>query len=202
MSNLLHRASAMILALFLMAHITNHLVGLAGQQVHIDMMNLLRSIYRNPVIEILLICLFGWQIASGVRLLANRWKLRDGAIAWAQMTSGAYLAFFLCVHVSAVLLGRTKFGLDTDFRFAAAGFHIIGGSWFFAPYYAFALGALFTHISCAISWRLFPGETAARNKLVLAAALVGALIGILIVLSLSGILYSVDIPDRYISIYS
>lgn len=74
------------------------------------------------------------QAASGSWLLARRWKQRRGKVAWLQALSGAYLAFFLMVHVGAVLFGRTVLKLDTNFYYAAAGLYVPPFQFFFAPY--------------------------------------------------------------------
>ena len=73
------------------------------------------------------------QSATGASLAVKGWRERRGLIAWAQAISGLYLAAFLLIHVSAVAVGRLALELDTDFRFAAAGFHVVGWPWFFAP---------------------------------------------------------------------
>ena len=104
----------------------NHVVGLAGQIEHIAFMNAVRPFYRNPVAEPTLLALFATQATTGASLAIERWRERRGIVAWAQAITGLYLAGFLLIHVSSVVLGRVALGLDTDFRFAAAGFHVAG----------------------------------------------------------------------------
>jgi hypothetical protein len=83
--------------------------------------------------------------------------------------------------------------LETDFGFAAAGLHSPTSIWFFAPYYAGSMTALFMHIGCATSWPLFPDNSAARIRWIFGAAALGAIGGVLIVLSLSGAFYEVKL---------
>lgn len=197
----LHRFSALVVGLFLALHLANHFVGLFGQQRHIDFMQVARVLYRYPVVEALLMVLLVWQACSGLVLLARRWKARDGVIAWLQIVSGAYLLVFLINHVGAVLYGRFALGLDTDIRFAAAGFHVGSLGIFFAPYYALAIFALFTHVGCAVYWKIGWASPLLRKSVLGVFMLVGATAGLLVVLALMGILYEVDIPDAYKATY-
>jgi hypothetical protein len=115
---------------------------------------------------------------------------------------GAYLAFFLLVHVTAVLFGRSVLRLDTNFYFAAAGFYVPPYQYFFAPYYFLAVLALFTHLGCAAYWQVEARSRAAR---VLALALplaTGSVIALLVVLSLAGMLRQVDMPAKYTATYA
>lgn len=189
-----HRLSAALLAGFLVLHIVNHLVGAAGQATHIRFMTVARHFYRNPVIEPLLIGLVCWQAISGTILLVGGWRSRRGSIAWVQIVSGAYLAVFVGLHVTAVLIGRGNL-LDTDFRFAAAGFQVAGWPWFFAPYYCGAVIALFTHVGCALYWNI--GSARGARTAFGTCIVVGAISGVTITASLAGLLHPVDIPERY-----
>lgn len=193
----LHRLSAILLGLYLAVHLANHLAGLAGQGAHIAFMQAARVVYRHPLVEGLLLALFLWQAISGSVLIARRWKARDGLIAWLQIGSGGYLLFFLLNHVGAVMAGRALFGLDTDFRFAAAGFHIGAFGLFFAPYYLLAVAALFTHLGCAMFFVLDSRPRAVRWTVLLGLALTGTVLGLLFVLMMMGAFHPVDIPAAY-----
>lgn len=188
-----HRLSAVLIGTFLVLHVANHLVGLLGQPAHIRFMQTIRPFYRNAVVEPLLLMLLAWQLISGIRLLLARRRNVDGLVAWLQIGSGAYLASFLIIHVFSVLVARYSLGLETDFSFAAAGLHSPTGIWFFAPYYAGSMLALFTHVGCATSWVLFPRNGVARHGWVIGAGVLGAVCGVLVVLSLSGAFYEVQL---------
>jgi hypothetical protein len=155
---LFHRAIALLLTTFLLIHMVNHVVGLSGQAAHIAFMNSIRPIYRHPVIETVLLVLFAMQVATGAILAIKGWRERRGFVAWAQAASGLYIAAFLLIHVSSVMMGRIVLGLDTDFRFAAAGFHVAGWPWYFIPYYFLAVFGLFVHVGCALYWNLSAGS--------------------------------------------
>lgn len=66
---------------------------------------------------------------------------------------GRLSPFFLVVHVADVVVDRSALGLDTNFYFAAAGFHVWPFGLFFGPYYFLAVITLFTHLGCAAYWR-------------------------------------------------
>ena len=190
-----HRITALIVGIFIALHIVNHLVGLTGQQNHIDFMKIVRPIYRTGIVETCLVILLVWQMVSGIRLLVHRWRNNDGIVAWLQITSGAYLALFLIIHVSSVLFARSYLGIDTNFNFAAAGLHTPNGALFFAPYYAGSFVALSMHIGCATSWRFYSDNRKAQLRWITICSGVGCIIGILVVMSLGGILYDVKLPS-------
>ncbi len=196
----LHFLSAMVIAAYACVHIVNHVVGLGGVAAHVAFMDAARSVYRLPVVEAVLLACVAFQVASGLRFVVRGWKDRRGLVPWLQAASGAYLAFFLLVHVGAVLFGRGALQLDTNFHFAAAGFHVPPYAWFFAPYYLLAVLAIFVHLGCAAHWR-----ASSRTSRLLAVALpssVGLVLSVLIVLSLAGALFPVDVPAAYRATYA
>lgn len=178
----LHRVSAMALALFLGAHVLGHLAGLAGAAAHQAVLEALRSIYRQPVVEGLLLAGVLFQAGSGLTLLWRGWNQRKGVVAWAQAVSGAYLSLFLLIHVAAVLAARQQ-GVDTNLQFAAAGMHTPPWQWFFGPYYFLAVLALCTHVGCALYWNLPPRQ---RAPVLAAALVVGVLLAATLVVMLAG----------------
>jgi hypothetical protein len=149
----LHLASGLLIAVFAAAHIGNHLAMFAGQAAHIAVMEALRPFYRNPVAEMLLMLALAFQLGTGlVMIWRMRAQKRAGAARW-QAISGAVLALFILNHVGAVWGGRLAMGLDTNYHFAAAGFHA-GYAAFFVPYYFAGVAALFVHAACALAWRV------------------------------------------------
>jgi succinate dehydrogenase/fumarate reductase cytochrome b subunit len=198
----LHRGSAVVIAAFACVHIANHLVALAGVSSHIAFMEAARTVYRQRVLEALLLSCVSFQLGSGLWLVLRGWKQRQGLVPWIQAVSGAYLAFFLLVHVGAVLYGRAVLNLDTNFYFAAAGFHVPPYQFFFAPYYFLATVALFTHLGCAAYWRLQARSRAMRALAVALPLSVGGVMSLVIVLCLAGALQPVEVPAKYKATYA
>lgn len=197
----LHALSAVVIASFASVHLLNHLAALAGIDTHLAFMQFVRKAYRQPVVEAVLLACVTFQAASGLSLVVCGWRRRHGLVGSLQLVAGIYLALFLCVHVGAVLFARQVWALDTNFHFAAGGFHVGAFDWFFAPYYFLAVLALGVHIGCAAYWHA-PGLRPRRRALLVAVpALASALAGLLIVLALSGAFYPVDIPLSYQVIY-
>jgi succinate dehydrogenase/fumarate reductase cytochrome b subunit len=198
----IHRVVALILAVFVGIHMLNHVVGLAGQAQHIAFMTAVRPYYRNAVLEPFLLALFASQAITGIVMVVRGWPGRRGRVEWLQALSGMYLSVFLLVHIVSVIAGRVALKLDTDFRFAAAGFHVPGWPWYFGPYYALAVFALFAHAGCAVYWNVrtrFP--SGGRGGLLLMTS-AGFVLGLAIVAGLAGLLYPVNIPFTYLATYS
>lgn len=143
----IHYISGGLLLIFIMAHLTNHLVSLIGVKEHIALMSTLRKFYYNPLIEAPLLILFFSQIITGIRLTLRKRGVKLTAWEKLQILSGLYLVFFLIVHISAVLIGRYILKLDTNIYFAMAGLNTFPYNLFFIPYYFFASFSLFSHIA-------------------------------------------------------
>lgn len=155
-----------------------------------------RKVYRFIAVETLLLVCVTFQMASGLWLVFRGWKQRQGRVAWVQAISGAYLALFIIIHVGAVLFGRSVLHLDTNFYYAAAGMHVHPYEYFFAPYYFLAVLAFFTHTGCALYWRF------GSKRVVAACAMAGAIVSLLIVLSLAGLIRPFQIPGEYKATYA
>lgn len=198
----LHRTSAILILAFALVHIANHIASLSSVASHIAFMDIARAVYRHRLVEIILLACVALQIVSGLWFVIRGWQERKGRIAWTQAISGTYLAFFLLVHVGAVLFGRAVLNLDTNFYFAAAGFHVPPNQFFFAPYYFFAIVALFAHLGCAAYWRFQLQSRVTRMLALALPMLVGSILSLLIVLSLAGMVQPVDVPAKYKATYA
>jgi hypothetical protein len=195
-----HRTTAIIVVIFVVAHLSNHLAALASVDAHQRLMDQLRLVYREPVIEVFLLACVSLQAATGLRLVWLRRKTRSGVIESLQAASGAYMALFLLIHVAAVLVGRAVYGLDTNFHYAAAGFHVYPFQYFFAPYYFFAVVALFAHLGCALSW--YVGSKMRLRVLVISLFVcIGMALSTLISAALMGKMYPYEVPDQYKNTY-
>ncbi|MDP2368123.1 hypothetical protein [Rhodoferax sp.] len=197
----LHRTSAILIAVFACVHIANHLAGLLGVVTHIAFMEAARLVYRNLAVELVLLLCVAFQVGSGLTLALRGWRQRRGFVPWLQALSGAYLSFFLLVHVSAILSGRLMLNLDTNFYFAAAGFHVPPYPFFFVPYYFLAVVALFTHLGCAAYWQVQDRPRLIRVLVVAVPAGVSMMLALLIVLLMAGKLQPVEVPAKYKATY-
>ena len=118
----LHRASAVVLLLFILPHVANHLVALTGIEAHIAAMRQLRAIYRFAPVEVLLLAaallhpLAGLVSAFALRVpldgtdVARRWTQVKAiyaaawliAIAWIWLT-GASAGLLLSIAAATSL---------------------------------------------------------------------------------------------------
>jgi hypothetical protein len=188
----LHRSAGAVLAVFVAVHIANHLAALAGVDAHVRFMERARLVYRQPVVEAVLLLCVAMQAASGLRMLWTG-RRRRGVLPWLQAGSGAYLALFLGIHVGAVLFARIAGGLDTNFYFAAAGLHVWPFLLFFVPYYFLAVAALFVHLG---------GALRRGGAVVGALSATGVVVAALIVAALMGKVYPVEIPAQYLATFA
>ena len=199
----IHRISAIVLGSFITAHLLNHGVVLLGIEQHIELMERLRLVYRNPFVEVpLLVCVL-IQVVTGVTFVWQRRGQRTGFFEKAQALSGLYLAFFLLNHVGAVLAGRFGFGLDTNVYFGIAGYHSGGFVLFFAPYYALAVVSIFVHISCALVWltRKRISERM-RQSLAMTTIVLGVVFAGVLTSAFMGMFFDITIPDDYFKLYT
>ena len=196
-----HRLNAVLVGLFLLAHLGNHLLALAGPDAHIRAMTWLRHAYRQPAVEVLLLAGVAVQTLFGLRFL-QLGALRKKGVGRLQAYSGAYLTLFLAIHLAAIAWGRTR-GLDTNFYFAAAGLHIAPYPQFFVPYYFLAVLAVFAHLACALH-RLLARRMPLpqRQLLVWVGVGTGAIVAALIVAAFAGLIHPVLIPAAYQASYS
>ncbi|MFM7333262.1 MAG: hypothetical protein ACKO1H_02435 [Tabrizicola sp.] len=182
-----HRILAVLLGLFLVLHLGNHLAGLWGQEVHRAVQATLRRLYRHPLLEPLLLAAVCFQIGLGLALLARRRHLT------LQTLSGGYLALFLMIHVSVVLVARWQ-GTETDLAFAAAGLHApLPWPVVFAVYYGLAVLAVFAHLSVPVS-RSAPG-------LGRAVVVAGGVVSLCLVALMSGLVTPLIIPPALVAAF-
>jgi len=142
----LHYISGLIITAFIGLHLFNHCWGIFGAEQHIEMMNSLRLLYRNIFVEPLLLIAVLVQIYSGVHLYRINRKKAITGFEKLHIWTGLYLAFFLVIHVTAIMVGRYFFHFDTNYYFSAIGF-TFPYYFFFFPYYSLAILSFFGHIA-------------------------------------------------------
>lgn len=182
-----HAMSGAAIALFASAHLANHLAGLLGGDVHVAVMRVLRTAYRNPLVEPVLLAAVGFQVVSGAWLLAGKLRRLPGRFDTLQTATAAYLLIFFASHVSAVLRARLLRHTDTDWAWLSGG-ELLSDPWSarLVPYYFLAVIALPVHVACGLrAAALARGGSPARpNKLVVSVAAAALLISSLILLGL------------------
>ena len=184
----LHRWNAIFLTSFLILHLANHMALLGGTNAHLAFHQLIVPIYRALPIETLLLTLFAVQIGLGFRLSWRKRKIR-GFWSKLQLASGLYLAFFLSIHIGAVLIARAQ-QVETNIHFAAAGLHVPWLWMFFIPYYFLAVSALFAHAATFLHRR--------HEILAIAVLCTGLIVAVIFVIGMLGHFGGDLPPDLYL----
>ncbi|WP_312011754.1 MULTISPECIES: hypothetical protein [unclassified Bradyrhizobium] len=187
-----HGIAAAVILLYVAFHLTNHLLGLLGPEVHAAVMKLGRTVYRSSVVEPVLVALMLFQVAVGVRL-AWRWSSRpaDGFRVF-QIGSGVYLAAFIVTHLnSAFVSARAVHHIDTNWDWASgAPTGLIPDAWSIrlVPHYALGVFFVLAHLASGLRGVLIAHgmATAVANRIWATGLAAGALIAIAIMSGLCG----------------
>lgn len=194
----IHYVSGVFISIFIAIHLVNHLCAFWGEQMHIDVMNKLRLVYRNMLVESVLLIAVLIQIYSGIKLFFENRKSGQLFFERLHIWSGLYLAFFLLIHVGAILSGRFLLHLDTNFYFGVAGLNTFPLNLFFIPYYTLAILAFFGHVASIhqkkMKKKLFGVSVTRQSQFILC---LGILIAVLILFVLTNGFMGFEIPREY-----
>lgn len=194
----LHFICGIVISIYISLHLANHIVRIFGAESHIRVMNLLRIIYRNPIVESILLLSILVQIITGIKqffLLRNRASCFYPKL---QIWSGLYLALFFFIHLAAIFVGRYFLQLDTNFYFGVAGLNAFPFYLFFLPYYGLAIMSFFSHVAvihfCKMKRTPFGISVNNQSGFILT---IGVIVTIIILYGLSNGFNGVEIPKEY-----
>lgn len=188
-----HGLTALIVLMFVMFHLTNHLFAWEGQAAHAAVMNMGRTVYRSAIGEPILVVAMLFQAASGL-LLAWRWSAhRSDGYRTFQIGSGFYLAVYILGHMNSVFVyARAYLGIQTGWDFATGAPNgLIHDPWSvrLIPHYAlgvfFLVGHVFSGLRVVLIAHDRPVVTA--NRLWRLGTLAGAMLALLIILAMCGL---------------
>jgi hypothetical protein len=151
-----HGATAAVLSLYVLFHLTNHLFGLIGPDAHAAVMKIGRVVYRSGVGEPLLVAAMLFQVGTGL-FLAWRWSAAPQDFHRTfQVASGAYLSLYIVGHMNSVFIyARSFLGIPTDWNFATgAPTGLIHDAWNIRLLPHYALGAFFVLSHLASGFRV------------------------------------------------
>lgn len=182
----------LILLIYLVPHITNHLSALWNLDVNLWVMEILRQWYRANFVEPVVIILFYCQIFTGLTLWRSRTAHQSDIFGTLQTASGTYLSIFIFSHTIAVFLLARANGVDTTFRWAAGEpTGLLGDGWSvrLIPHYFFAVWMLFTHLACGLRFRLLDHQISSTktNTITWGTISTGCVISLLIILAMFGV---------------
>ncbi len=194
-----HRITGIIITVFAVIHLFNHAMAWFGIETHREIMEALRKVYRQPLVEILLICCFGFQVYSGIRQAIYLKKkpvltVNDRL----QLYSGLGFAYFIVQHIGAVLFQRMYFKFDTDFYFAARVVLEAPFKFYFVPYYFSGIMALGMHIAATHRKKSSSFANHKRSDWpALFVIFLTFLLALLILYIFMGGRYAIIIPNQY-----
>lgn len=194
----LHFISGLTISLFVAMHLCNHFMSVFGAEAHIELMDKLRIVYRNVLIETLLLIAVIVQIVSGLKLYLSKRKLSMSKFERLQIFSGQYLSFFLIIHVGAILIGRSVLNLDTNFYFGVAGINTFPFNLFFIPYYGLAIVAFFGHLAGIhyqkMKLQILGLSVENQSRFIL---IIGVILSLMVLYGLTNGFVGYEIPSEY-----
>jgi hypothetical protein len=115
-----HGVSALALVtIFLALHITNHLMFPAGKGTYDAVMKVFRHVYRNDILQPLVVALFLFQVGTGLFFVWRLTAAPSDRFRTFQIASGVCLAFYVLGHMDSVFIfAWTYLGIDTGWDFA------------------------------------------------------------------------------------
>lgn len=190
-----HGITAIVLCIFVLFHLTNHLVGLLGTAEHSAFMNIGRKVYRSQLIEPLLILSMLFQTICGLRLAWHWSTITPDFYRAFQIASGVYLSVFILGHMNSVFIyARIYSDIPTDWGFAiGAPAGLLHDAWNIRllPHYAFGVFFMLGHIFSGIRV-ILNAHCGTRNQRIIDAfwllgILSSALIAIIIIVAMIGV---------------
>jgi len=203
----LHRLTAYILIVFVVTHLGNHLFLIAGRDIYNSVQKILNTVYRNPILEPILIIAISFQVLSGLKMAISSLRRKPKRPFWrrqfwekAQIISGFAFAYFIIEHLAA-LAGVRWFNpnLETAFYWPASVMNGAPFTYYFVPYYFLGVLAVMTHMGIGLRFvALRKGKRQLGNILGIGSIILGGLFGVVIVLSLAGTFYDITLPPEWI----
>jgi succinate dehydrogenase/fumarate reductase cytochrome b subunit len=189
---LAHGVSAnAILLLFIGPHIVNHVAGFWNGPLHIAIMNVVRRVYRDDIVQPVLLALIGFQILSGIALVRRRMRMPSDIFGTVQTMCGAYIGVYLLAHMTAVFAARHA-GVDTNWSWLTRPNDSLLVSLtklrLIAHYWVGPI-AIVAHVACGLRWALLQRDIspATANRTAWALIAVGAVTSSIILIALLGV---------------
>jgi hypothetical protein len=186
---LAHGVSALaILLLFVGPHIGNHLAGFWSGSVHIAIMNVARHVYRDDIVQPVLLALIGFQILSGAVLARRRMRMPGDFFGTVQTMCGVYVGVYFLAHMTAVFAARHA-DVDTNWIWLTRPNDSLLASLsklrLIAHYWVGPI-AIVAHVACGLRWVLLQHDIspATANRLAWALITVGVVASSVILVAL------------------
>jgi hypothetical protein len=177
-----------ILLLFIGPHIVNHAAGFWNGPVHIAIMNVVRRVYRDDIVQPVLLALIGFQILSGTALVRRRMRMPSDFLGTVQTMSAVFVGVYFLAHMTAVFAARHA-GTDTNWSWLTRpndSMLVSLSKLRLIPHYWVGPIAIVAHVACGVRWVLLQHDIspATTNRIAWALITVGVVASSLILLAL------------------
>jgi len=177
-----------ILLLFIGPHIGNHVAGFWSGSVHVEIMNAARHVYRDDIVQPMLLALIGFQILSGTALVRGRMRMPSDFLGTVQTMCGVYIGVYFLAHMTAVFAARYA-GTDTNWTWLTRNDGSMLGSLsnlrLLAHYWVGPV-AIVAHVACGLRMVLLQHDIspATANRLALAFIIAGVVVSSVVLVAL------------------
>jgi succinate dehydrogenase/fumarate reductase cytochrome b subunit len=196
-----HRINGLFLLCFITAHMITHISGFWGIDTYNATQSIFRVVYRNIIIEPILLIAFVLQLYVGLRLSLKGFR-RKMTQKWSriQTISGLLILFFVSQHITGNLMARFLSGLDTTFHWPASVMNGAPFTLYFFPYYFIGVTAMFVHIACHVRLACMRGPRRAISTSVFwGISSFGAGLAIAINCMLLGAFFPIPLPPEWVA---
>ncbi|MGV6801259.1 MAG: hypothetical protein ACWA5L_04990 [bacterium] len=193
---LLHRLCAIIILLFVVAHLSGHAIAAKGIAEYHNYLGMVRLFYRHPVYEIILIVVIFIQFLSGLFLTIHSFSRPEKRklLSWIELIAAGLFVVFIIIHLTAIVVTRYYFEIETDFYWVAS---LMGPSklqYYIVAFHFIGALAVLIHIAVGLTY-LFQALNIPRLGRHLAIVFIasGTLAVILGLLAFMGVFYPIDL---------
>jgi hypothetical protein len=188
-----HGISALgIVAIFLILHLANHLTFILGPDTYRAVMKGVRHVYRQEVLQPLLVALLLFQVGSGLYLATRAVAQPMDRFRTFQIASGIFLAAYVLGHMNSVFVyARLYLGIDSDWAFATgAPAGLVKDAWNIrlVPHYGLGVFFVLSHLAAGVrSVMLAHGLTRRfADRFLVGSAIASGLAAFVIMLGMCG----------------
>ncbi len=126
-----HGITAAVIVFYIAFHVINHVFFLASSETYNAVQHIGATVYRNPIVQPILVLLLLLQTITGMRLFWHWSGKRGDVFRSFQLAAGLYLAVYVIGHLDSVFVyARSYLNTPSDWAFAVgAPDGIIHGAW-------------------------------------------------------------------------
>jgi hypothetical protein len=197
-----HGVSALcIIAIFLALHLANHLTFIVGPATYREVMKVVRHVYRQELLQPLLVLLLLFQVGSGVYLATRATLPRPiDRFRTFQIATGIFLAAYILGHMNSVFVfGRLYLGIDTDWAFATgAPAGLVKDAWNIrlVPHYGLGVFFVLSHLAAGVRAVMLSHDVQKRyaDRFLIGSATAAGLFAFVIMLGMCGARLNFTLP--------